>query len=150
MRHLLTRRTFLLSLAGIFSLVKQGFSATRPEMSDEFIMRGLLEALVPDDGTPGAKEAQLYEKLAHLISQDSKKKQRYNNGLTLVRKELQKNSKKKIDWDAALWRIARTPFFSELRTDVLTLFYSDPVGWNVVGYQGPPLIGYPDYHKCGQ
>src|SRR5512139_3953899 len=134
-KMLMTRRTFLLAFAGLFSLVKQGFSLTRPEMSDEFIMRGLLEALLPDDGTPGAKEAHLYEKLAHLVSQDSKKKQRYKNGLSLARKELQKNWKGKIDWDAVLWRIARTSFFSELRGDALRLFYSDAVGWSVVGYE---------------
>jgi hypothetical protein len=142
------RRTFLLALAGLFALVKQGVTFTRPEMTDEFIMGGLLEALVPDDDTPGAKETHLYEKLTHLISQDSKKKQRYRKGLSLVRKELEKNGKGKIYWDALLWQIVRSPFFGELRTDALQLFYSDPIGWSLVGYKGPPLIGYPDYYEC--
>jgi hypothetical protein len=146
----LTRRTFLLAFAGLFSLAKRGFSASHPEISDESIMRGLLEALIPDDSTPGAKEAQLYEKLVHLISQGTEKKQAYKNGLQLVRKELQNNWNGKVDWDAVLWQISRTSFFSEFRRDALRLFYSDSVGWKLVKYKGPPLIGYPDYHKCRQ
>jgi hypothetical protein len=118
-------------------------------MTDETVLRGLLNALIPSNDTPGAQEATLYEKLTGLISQDTKKKRIYAAGLSMVRREVEQGNGKQTDWDAVLRKIAPSRFFRVLRWDALRLFYSNPVGWNNVDYEGPPLVGYDDYHKCG-
>lgn len=130
-------------------LSKGAFSLTRPEMSEEDILNGLLEALIPSDGTPGAKEAGLYRKLSALISQDSRKKRRYDAGLSAVRKEIAKEGGETVDWDTILNHLSHSPFFQEIRSDAMRLFYSDPLSWKTIGYEGPPIVGYEDYHRCG-
>lgn len=39
-------------------------------------------------------------------------------------------------------------FFKEIRKDVFYGYYSNPIGWKVAGFYGPPQpVGYPDYSK---
>lgn len=151
----MTRRSFLaifLSLVPFagkaYSLPIGAIDVPHPNLSDEDMLRGLLDALIPSDDTPGAKEARLYEKLARLLSKDMKKRIRYEAGLSAMRKEIKPSQSKKVDWDAQWERLPTTAFLRELKVDSLRLFYSDPTGWKVVGYQGPPLSGYGDYCKC--
>jgi hypothetical protein len=147
----MTRRTFLIAVLSSILFPKKALSLSPPEMSDEYILRGLLDALIPSDETPGAKEANIYEKLMKEISGDSKKKMIYDIGLSIVRKEIEKTQVATIDWDSVLERISKgmdSMFFTELRKDALRLFYSDPTVWKAIGYDGPPLIGYLDYYKC--
>jgi hypothetical protein len=145
----MTRRSFLISLLSLLLAHKKAFSLSRQKITDEAILRGLLDALIPSDSTPGAQEAHLYEKLTGLISKDTKRKGIYATGLLMVRREVEQKSGKQTDWDAVLRKIAPSRFFRVLRWDALRLFYSNPVGWNNVDYEGPPLVGYDDYHKCG-
>ena len=142
------RRAFLVALPAFLLFPFKVFSLPRPGMTNEAILRGLLEALIPSDDTPGAKEAKLYEKIARSISENKRKKKNYKHGIALVRKALRQSRGKSVDWNAVLTMISRSRFFYEFRTDAFTLFYSDPVGWQVAGYVGPPLVGYPDYYKC--
>jgi hypothetical protein len=120
------------------------------ELTDEAILQGLLEALIPSDETPGAREADLHTKLAELIAGDEKKKRIYDVGLSAVRSEIERNGPSSTDWDAILRVIAPSQFFRVLRWDAMRLFYSDPVGWETVGYVGPPLKGYRNYDQCGR
>jgi len=148
----MTRRTFLIAVLSSILFPKKALSLSPPaEMSDEYILRGLLDALIPSDETPGAKEANVYEKLMKEISGDSKKKMIYDIGLSETRKEIERTQVATIDWDSVLERISKgmdSIFFNELRKDALRLFYSDTTAWKAIGYDGPPLIGYLDYYKC--
>lgn len=146
----MTRRSFLLSFLSLLLFNKKALSQSSPGITDEAILRGLLDALIPSDHTPGAKEARLYEKLAGLLSEDRKRRRFYDAGLSTVRREIEKTSGKQTDWDAVLRKIASSRFFRVLRWDAMRLFYSDPIGWKTAGYKGPPLVGYRDYHRCGQ
>ena len=41
-------------------------------------------------------------------------------------------------------------FFKEMTKHTLIAFYSNPMGWQIVGYQGPPQWqGNLDYDVCG-
>ena len=41
-------------------------------------------------------------------------------------------------------------FFTMVKTHTFHVFYSSPIGWQVVGYQRPPQwSGHPDYFRCG-
>ncbi len=45
-------------------------------------------------------------------------------------------------------RIARR-FFYTIKRQTFEIFYTNEVGWQVVGYQGPPQWkGHMDYHEC--
>jgi hypothetical protein len=145
----MTRRTFLITLLNLLYFSREAFTLSLPEMSERDILSGLLEALIPSDGTPGAKEVKLHDKLAVLISKDSRKRRIYDTGLSTVRNDIEKAKETTVDWDGVLERISPSPFFMELRKDAMRLFYSDPVSWKTIGYEGPPVIGYSDYHKCG-
>lgn len=40
-------------------------------------------------------------------------------------------------------------FFRTLKWEMFDAFYSNPISWKMIGYQGPPQFsGYPDYGKC--
>ncbi len=145
----MTRRSFLLSLLALLFPLRNAFSLSRRKITDETLLRRLLEVIIPSDDTPGAREAKLYEKLTSLISGDTKRKEIYSAGLAMVRREVEQNNGQQTDWEAIVRKIAPSRFFRVLRWDALQLFYSDPVGWSSVDYTGPPLVGYNDYHRCG-
>ena len=148
----MTRRSFLISflisLLSLFWPIKKIFSLSRQEITDEVILRRLLDVIVPSDDTAGAKEAHLYEKLVSLIAEDRRKKKLYDEGLSLVRRKIETVPSEKVDWDDVGKQISQSPFFRVLRWDAIRLFYTDPIGWKVIGYKGPPLAGYRDYNKC--
>lgn len=147
------RRTFLRSL--IVALYGLLFGKIRTpllqasELTDEAILQGLLEALIPSDDTPGAREADLHTKLSELISRDAEKKRLYDIGLSSVRNLIEGSGPSSTDWNAILRDISPSQFFRLLRWDAMRLFYSDSTGWKTVGYVGPPLKGYRDYNRCG-
>jgi hypothetical protein len=152
----MTRRSFLALFFALIPLAGKAYSipigegdVEQSNLSNEEMLKGLLDALIPSDDTPGAREARLYEKLAHSISKDRKKERRYETGLSALRREIQLFQSNEIDWYAQWEKLPTSPFLRELKIDALRLFYSNPVGWSVVGYMGPPLMGYPDYYKCG-
>jgi hypothetical protein len=151
----MTRRSFLalflalIPLAGkAYSIPIGGIDVPQSNLSDEDMLRRLLDALIPSDDTPGAREARLYERLTRSISMDRKKRRRYEAGLSALRREMQLFQSNELDWDAQWENLPSSPFLRELKMDALHLFYSDPVGWKVVGYQGPPLLGYSGYCEC--
>lgn len=144
----MTRRSFLISFLSLLLPYKNAFSQSRKKITDEAILRRLLDVIIPSDNTPGAQEAHLYERLIDLISEDKGKKKLYDEGLSMVRAKIETIPLEKVDWDAVAKKIAPSRFFRKLRLDAMRLFYSNPVGWKTVGYQGPPLIGYRNYHKC--
>jgi hypothetical protein len=146
----MTRRAFIAGLLSIMFLGKRVLALSPPKLSDETILRGLLDALIPSDDSPGAREARVYEKLQAQLAEDRNKKEFYKTGLSMVRSSIKVTDGKKIDWDAVLLGMYPPLFLLELRHDAMVLFYSDPVGWKTIGYEGPPLIGYSDYHKCGK
>jgi hypothetical protein len=146
----MTRRSFLMAFLSLLFFHKKAMSRSSPELTDEAILRGILDALIPSDDTPGAREVNLYEKLIDLISEDKKIKKLYEKGFLLVRKEIEKTQEKQIDWDAILRQITPSSFFRRFRYDAMRLFYSDPIGWKSAGYRGPPIVGYRDYHRCEQ
>lgn len=147
----MTRRSFLSVITGFLSfllLPRKGMSLSQQALSDEEILRQLLDVLIPSDSTPGAKDAKAYEKLAKLIRKEKKKKKTYDNGLAMIRDEIKKTAADTVDWNAVIERIASTRFFFEFKTDAMRLFYSDPVSWKAIGYNGPQLSGFYDYHRC--
>jgi len=146
----MTRRLFLMAFLSLLFFHKKAMPRSSPELTDEAILRGILDALIPSDDTPGAREANLYEKLIDFISKDKKIKKIYEKGFLIVRTEIEKAQEKQIDWDEILRNITPSSFFRQLRNDAMRLFYSDPIGWKTVGYIGPPIVGYRDYHRCGQ
>jgi hypothetical protein len=136
------------SLLSLLFFPKRGLALSRPELSDEEILRQLLDVLIPSDSTPGANEAKVYEKLAVLIAVGKKKKKAYQNGLAMIRDEIKKTAGDTVDWNAVIERITSTRFFFEFKTDAMRLFYSDPVSWKSISYDGPQLSGFYDYHRC--
>ncbi|HEX3036474.1 MAG TPA: gluconate 2-dehydrogenase subunit 3 family protein [Thermodesulfobacteriota bacterium] len=47
--------------------------------------------------------------------------------------------------------VEEASFFRTIKSDVFDGFYSNPISWKMVNYQGPPqFYGYPDYDKCNQ
>ncbi len=144
----MTRRSFLLACFGLFVFTPSAAGQPDTVITDDEMLRHLLDALIPTDDTPGAREAALHRKLLARISRNRAKQQRYAAGLSLVRKEIQNAGVNTVVWDDILEEISSSRFFAELRQDALLLFYADPIGWKAVGYEGPPLTGYPDYHRC--
>ena len=112
------------------------------------ILRNLLDVLIPSDNTPGAKETRVYERLISLLATDLRKKKIYDDGLLMVRKKISARPFEEIDWEVMTQSISRSPFFRFLRWDAMQLFYSDRASWQAVGYEGPPIIGYKEYHIC--
>lgn len=141
-------KSVLMSFLGVLFLRKKSLPLYTPELTDETILQGLLDALIPSDDMPGSMEAHLYKKLNALISEDTKRQKIYRAGLFMVQQEIEKTIGEQTDWDAILRKIAPSRFFRVLRWDALRLFYADPAGWKTVGYKGPPLVGYGTYDKC--
>ncbi len=83
-----------------------------------------------------------------LISEDKRKKKLYDKGLSMVRRKIETVPLEKVDWDTVVNQISQSPFFRVLRWDAMKLFYTDRIGWRIVNYEGPPLVGYRDYNKC--
>jgi len=144
----MTRRLFLLSLLSLLLSSKRVYPLSHQKITDEQILKNLLEVLIPSDDTAGAKEIHLYEKLIGLISADLPKKKIYDDGLILVRKKIEATPLEKIDWDSITQSISSSSFFHFLRWDAMLLFYSDKSSWQTVRYEGPPLTGYNNYNKC--
>ena len=145
----MTRRFFLLSLLSLLYSPKMAFPLSQNDTSDEMILRNLLEVLIPSDDTPGAKETHVSEKLIGLLSTDLRKKKIYDDGLVMVRTKIATTPFASVDWDVLAQSISRSIFFRFLRWDAMRLFYSDKSSWAAIGYEGPPLTGYKDYHTCG-
>lgn len=144
----MTRRFFLISSLGLLFFPNKGIALSHQQITDEMILRNLLDVLIPSDDTPGAKEARLYEKLAGLLATDLRKKKIYDDGLLMVRRKIATDPFDEIDWEIMAQSISRSSFFHYLRWDAMQLFYSDRMTWQAVGYEGPPITGYKEYHKC--
>lgn len=144
----MTRRSFLISLLSLFLPLNKAFSLSRHKITDEIILRRLLDVIIPSDETGGAKEAHLYDKLTGLISEDRGKKKIYEKGISMVRRKVNNIPTEKIDWNDVAKQISQSYFFSVLRRDGMHLFYSDHINWGIIDYEGPPLAGYRDYNKC--
>ena len=95
----MTRRSFLMAFLSLLFFHRKAMSSPSPDLTDEAILRGILDALIPSDDTPGAREVNLYEKLINFISEDKKIKKLYEKGFLLVRTEIEKTQEKQIDWD---------------------------------------------------
>jgi hypothetical protein len=106
----MTRRSFLISLLGLFLPHKKAFSQPDKKITDEAILRRLLDVIIPSDDTPGAQEAHLYEKLIKLISEDKMKKKLYDEGLSMVREKIETIPVKKVDWDDVARSKKNCPF----------------------------------------
>ena len=145
----MTRRFFLLSSLGLLFFPQKALSQSHKEITDEAILKNLLEVLIPSDDTPGAKETHLYEKLIGLLATDLRKKKIYDDGLEMVRKKIATTSIASIDWEIMAQSISRSIFFRFLRYDAMQIYYSDKTSWAAVGYEGPPLKGYKEYNSCG-
>jgi hypothetical protein len=144
----MTRRFFLVSSLGLLFFPQKTLSQSHKEITDEAILKNLLEVLIPSDDTPGAKEAHVYEKLIALLSTDLRKKKIFDDGLLMVRKNIATKPLDVIDWDIMAQSISRSPFFRFLRWDTMQIYYSDKTSWAAVGYEGPPLVGYKNYNTC--
>jgi hypothetical protein len=134
---------------GLILSSKSGYSLPREGITDEQILKNLLEVLIPSDDSAGAKEVHLYKKLLGLLSTDLQKKKIYDDGLLLVRKRIATIPLEEIDWDSITQNISQSSFFHFLRWDAMHLFYSDTSNWQAVGYDGPPLKGYTNFNTCG-
>lgn len=144
----MTRRFFLVSSLGLLFFPQKALSQSHKEITDEAILKNLLEVLIPSDDTPGAKETRLYEKLIGLLATDLRKKKIYNDGLLMVRKKIGNTPFASVDWEVMAQSVSRSIFFRFLRWDALLLFYSDKSSWTAVGYEGPPITGYKNYNQC--
>jgi hypothetical protein len=144
----MTRRSFLISLLSLFLPLNKVFSQSRHKITDEVILKRLLDVIIPSDDTVGAKEANLYDKLISLISEDKRRKKYYDKELLMIRKSIESIPTEKIDWNNVAKQISQSSFFRVLRRDAIHLFYSDHIGWRTINYDGPPLAGYRDYNKC--
>ena len=144
----MTRRKFLEYISAILCYLSLPGRALARAISDEAILKGLLDALIPSGDTPGAKDVGLHRKVLSMLELDSEKRDIYRDGLDMVRESLGPDNDT-VDWIKAVEGIERSRFFREFRRDAMRMFYSDPVSWDSIGYEGPPLVGYSDYHLCG-
>ncbi len=141
------------------------------------VVENMTSLIIPTDNGPGAREAGVVLKIDEIVSKKDNLKSLYNNGIGLIdtiSKELfsksnflKLDSKEKlqilhiIDLTGttaiakAISSIDRRKklfvnyFFNTLKNQSFELFYSSKLGWELVGYHGPPQwLGYPDYHNC--
>lgn len=145
----MTRRFFLGIISTLLLLLSSPLKAVAKPLSDEDMLAAMLDALIPSDGTPGARDVDLHKAMLKMIDNDPEKARLYDAGFKSVRKELGASGGQ-VDWIGILKRIESTYFFRIMRRDAMRMFYSDPVSWKAIGYDGPPLIGYMDYHVCSK
>ena len=134
-------------LAGILCLLSWPGRASARGMSDEEMLAGLLDALIPSGETPGARDVGLHSKMLAMLGRDREKKDIYTKGLDEVRLAIA-GKKGPLDWNEVAMSIERTRFFAHLRRDAMRMFYSEPASWRAIGYPGHPLAGYSDYNVC--
>lgn len=145
----MTRRTFIKFTSGLLFFLSFPLRAFARRYSDEAILEGLTDALIPSGNTPGAKDIGLHKKMLTMIRRDNEKKAVYLKGFDVVREAIG-SGKGQPDWVKVAQGIERTRFFRVLRRDAMKMFYSDPASWSAIGYDGPPLAGYTDYPACDQ
>ena len=143
----MTRRAFIKIVSAILGFLSLPGRALAKGISDEVILEGILDAIIPSGNTPGARDAGLHKKILSMLKKDKVKREIYRQGIQSVRNSIKTNSAK-IDWVKVVQGIERTEFFHTIRRDAMRGFYSDPVSWEAIGYDGPPLSGYGDYYKC--
>jgi hypothetical protein len=140
------------------------------------VVQEVICLIIPTDDDPGAKEAGVIFKLDQVVANSDKLKELYTKGIEWLNYMSQKVSNKAsfIDLNRSekikilkisdssspshlykvspsLYvntRIARR-FFYTIKRQTFEIFYTSEVGWQVVGYQGPPQWkGHLDYHEC--
>lgn len=140
------------------------------------VVQEVICLIIPTDDDPGAKEAGVIFKLDQVVANSDKLQKLYTKGIEWLNYMSQKVSNKASFIDLSRsekikilkiadssnpshlykvspsinvnTRIARR-FFYTIKRQTFEIFYTNEVGWQVVGYQGPPQWkGYLDYHEC--
>lgn len=157
-------------------LLTDAFRALTPY--EATVLDEVTALLIPTDQDPGAREARIVLDLDRSAGQDPKELSVYRQGvawldlraaemfdgdgflsLDLRRRERvlemaeagsETVRQKILEW----WKFGRLGvghhFFEVVKQRTFQAFYASPLGWRVVGYQGPPQFGgHSDYSRCG-
>jgi hypothetical protein len=141
------------------------------------VIEELTSLIIPSDGGPGAKEVGAVSEIDKIVAGHDNLESLYRVGVqlldsatkTLLAKDnfLQLDNKEK-NWllklidsygEANLGNgkifgnpqssLALKLFFDNLKLTTFEIFYSSKLGWEFIGYQGPPQwAGNPDYSNC--
>ena len=114
------------------------------------VMEALAEALVP-----GAKEINIKSKVMEYVSKDRGFGSFLDAGMwnidSLSRSKYKKpfyelTKKDEINHLIEYIKVKNSPFFNQFRYLVIRIYYSDPITWKKLAYNGPPQTkGFMDY-----
>jgi len=116
------------------------------------VMEALAEALIP-----GSREMNIKDRVMNYVNRDRAAATFFDAGLwninSISRSKYKQpfyNLKDKENIDTLLKYVKgkNAPFFNKFRYLIIRLYYSDPVVWKKLSYNGPPQTkGFMDYSK---
>ena len=162
-----TRRDFLRITVGAGLLATSGYlflEVFRPSQLDHHetkTIEALLVTLIPDDETPGAlkfgvsemilSKAAMQNKYRHIIRKGSEWLDRAAGKLSskgfMDLREEERDSIVATAMESQSDSLPRK-FLELMRADAFEYYYSNPLSWAQLGYNGPPQPnGFTDYYK---
>lgn len=113
--------------------------------------------IIPTDEDPGAHEAGVTQYIDTLCAGSEGRQWLYTEGIrTLDELSADRFGSGKAFVDLTLEQqielllaMEETDFFRMVRADTFEGFYTNPISWGFIGYEGPPQFGgYRDYASC--
>lgn len=154
--------------------IKGSFKFFNPNQAQ--VIEEVTSLIIPSDDSPGAKEAGVVFEIDKTIAENQRLKNSYTKGIESLNQmakqlagkdsflDLTKDERMEIlNMAYASRSLARRGGVSDpygamlpgillinhLIRQTIAIFYTSEVGWQLVGYQGPPQWkGNPDYDKC--
>jgi hypothetical protein len=165
------RRTFLrLLLGGALTLasgyfLKSALWLPRLSSNEKETLSAFLDALIPEDETPGALSFGVPADIKRKTETDRDYRRMVKKGCEWLDQEAARSFGKSAfdllgqgDRDSVIAKMSQADhnslhwlFFYHIRRDAFFYYYGHPETWKAISYKGPPQpVGFRDYYKAPQ